>query len=124
MLKEILVSAALAIGQTPSVIDGDTVKLAGTSITTIHQNCSARSARRNRCGMAGQARAAGVVNAGRSQLAQNEFQAHAMRVCQLWTAVRRSYDRWEAACRPHDRAQICHTLHLPTGLMPEEGRLV
>jgi len=32
MLKEILVSAALAIGQTPSVIDGDTIKLAGVSI--------------------------------------------------------------------------------------------
>jgi endonuclease YncB( thermonuclease family) len=35
MLKEILVSAALAIGQTPSVIDGDTVRLAGVSIRLI-----------------------------------------------------------------------------------------
>jgi endonuclease YncB( thermonuclease family) len=32
MLKEILVSAALALGQTPTVIDGDTVRLAGVSI--------------------------------------------------------------------------------------------
>jgi hypothetical protein len=32
MLKEILVLAALSLGQTPSVVDGDTVKLAGVSI--------------------------------------------------------------------------------------------
>ena len=32
MLKEALVLAALALGQTPSVVDGDTVKLAGVSI--------------------------------------------------------------------------------------------
>ena len=25
---------------------------------------------------------------------------------------------------PHDCAEICHTLHLPTGLMPPESRLV
>jgi endonuclease YncB( thermonuclease family) len=31
-MKEILVSTALALGQTPSVVDGDTVKLAGISI--------------------------------------------------------------------------------------------
>ena len=32
MLKEALVLAALVLGQTPTVIDGDTVKLAGVSI--------------------------------------------------------------------------------------------
>jgi endonuclease YncB( thermonuclease family) len=32
MIKEAIVLAALAFGQTPSVIDGDTVKLAGISI--------------------------------------------------------------------------------------------
>jgi endonuclease YncB( thermonuclease family) len=32
MIKETLVTIALALGQTPSVVDGDTVKLAGVSI--------------------------------------------------------------------------------------------
>jgi endonuclease YncB( thermonuclease family) len=32
MIKEALVTVALAFGQTPTVIDGDTVKLAGVSI--------------------------------------------------------------------------------------------
>ena len=35
MLKEILVSAALAFGQTPTMIDGDTIKLAGISIRLV-----------------------------------------------------------------------------------------
>ena len=34
MIKEAIVLAALAFSQTPTVIDGDTVKLAGVSIPT------------------------------------------------------------------------------------------
>jgi endonuclease YncB( thermonuclease family) len=32
MLKEALVLAALALGQTPNIVDGDTVRIAGVSI--------------------------------------------------------------------------------------------
>jgi micrococcal nuclease len=35
MIKEALVTVALALGQTPSVLDGDTVKLSGVSIRLV-----------------------------------------------------------------------------------------
>jgi endonuclease YncB( thermonuclease family) len=51
MLKEILVSAALTLGQTPTIIDGDTVKIAGIAIRLtdfdspelFHPKCPARA---------------------------------------------------------------------------------
>jgi hypothetical protein len=36
MLKEILVSAALALGQTPVAIDGDTMRIAGISVRLVN----------------------------------------------------------------------------------------
>ena len=35
MFKEALVLVALSLGQTPSVVDGDTVRIAGVSIRLI-----------------------------------------------------------------------------------------
>jgi len=35
MIKETLVTIALAFGQTPSIVDGDTIKLAGIPIRLV-----------------------------------------------------------------------------------------
>ena len=75
-------------------------------------------------GAASSARAAGAANARGSWFAQDEFQAHTMRLFQLRAFVRRGYDRWEATRSIHDRPKARIIIHLPARLLSAQNQLV
>jgi endonuclease YncB( thermonuclease family) len=73
----VIVLAALALGQTPTVIDGDTVKLAGISIRLTDYDSpelfSPKCPKGHALALQCPTRAAGIVDVGRGWLAQDEF---------------------------------------------------
>jgi endonuclease YncB( thermonuclease family) len=79
MLKEILVLAALAFGQTPTVIDGDTVRIAGVSIRLTDYDSpelfSSKCPKEQALAWQARRELQAIVDFGRSWLTQNEFQA-------------------------------------------------
>ena len=128
MLKEILVLAALSIGQVPSVVGGDTVRIAGVSIRLTDYDApelfSSKCPKEHALALQAQRELQALLTLAEAGSLKMSFK--------LVPCAYANYGRLCAEATIDGRPLAAHMIalkfatpyNLPTGLMPEEGRLV
>jgi len=128
MLKEALVTIALALGQVPSAIDGDTVKLAGVSTRLTDYDSpelfSAKCPKEHALALQARRELQALLTLAEAGSLKMSSSLRRARMPIMDDSAPKLRSMGSRLLHPHDCAETCHTLHLPTGLMPPEGRLV